>query len=96
VNEYKSKKFYKYCKTHGIHKWLTSSYTTQQSNVAERKDRTIMKMAKSMFKEKKILNNFWCGVVYTTMYLHLNQSRAKAMRNIIPEKAWSGRKTAIK
>nr|CAD1840701.1 unnamed protein product [Ananas comosus var. bracteatus] len=38
---------------------LTTSYTPQQNGVAERKNRNLVEMAKSMLKAKNLSNNFW-------------------------------------
>lgn len=46
--EYTSKEFEEYCKDEGIWKQLTAGYSPQQNGVAERKNRTIVEMARSM------------------------------------------------
>jgi transposase InsO family protein len=50
--EYISNEFQSFCKESGIRKQFTARYTPQQNGVAERKNRTIMEMARSMLKEK--------------------------------------------
>ena len=44
---------------HGIKKELTAGYTPQQNGVVERKNRTIVEMARSMMKEKGLPSEFW-------------------------------------
>ena len=56
--EYTSNTFVNYCRNHGIKKELTASYTPQQNGVAERKNRTIVEMARSMMKEKGLPTEF--------------------------------------
>ena len=56
--EYTSNSFVNYCRKHGIKKELTTSYTPQQNGVAERKNRTIVEMARSMMKEKGLPTEF--------------------------------------
>jgi len=58
VGEYISKKFLRFCRENGIHKRFTSRYTPQQNGVAERKNRTIMDMARSMLKAKHFPNDY--------------------------------------
>ena len=54
--EYVSNEFLNFCKTHGIQKKFTAWYTPQQNGIAERKNRTIMEMARSMLAAKHFPN----------------------------------------
>lgn len=78
----------------GIKRQLTASYTPQQNGVAERKNRTIVEMAKSFLKGKGLPNMFWAEAVATAVYL-FNRSPTKAVKKRIPYKAWSGRKAEV-
>ncbi|KAI3821704.1 hypothetical protein L1987_09276 [Smallanthus sonchifolius] len=57
--EYCSQLFQNCLNDCGIHHQLTTSYTPQQNGVAERKNRTIMEMSRSMLKAKGISNSYW-------------------------------------
>ncbi|RVW38412.1 Retrovirus-related Pol polyprotein from transposon TNT 1-94 [Vitis vinifera] len=57
--EFTSLEFNAFCKTNGISRQLTAAYTPQQNGVAERKNRTIMNMVRSMLSEKQVSKNFW-------------------------------------
>ena len=46
--EYTSREFEEYCKNEGIQKQLTAGYTPQQHGVFERKNRTLVEMARTM------------------------------------------------
>ena len=48
--EYMSNEFMEFCKYHGIKMQFIAHYTSQQNRVAERKNGTIMNMARSMMK----------------------------------------------
>ena len=50
--EFTSNEFNKFCEVHGICRPLIVSRTPQQNGVAERKNRTILIMARSMLKNK--------------------------------------------
>jgi transposase InsO family protein len=50
--KYNSKYFADFCRQHGIIMQTTTKYTPQQNGVAERKNQTIMNMAKSMLKQR--------------------------------------------
>ncbi|KAA0038299.1 integrase [Cucumis melo var. makuwa] len=69
-------------KEQGIHHQMTARMTPQQNGVAERKNRTIMEMARSMLKAKNLQNEFWGDVVECTVYI-LNRAPKKYSRKII-------------
>ena len=92
--EYVSNKFLNFCKEHGIHKQFTTRYTPQQNGIAERKNRTIMEMARSMMKAKHLSNKYWAEAVSCATYI-MNRCPTKSVKNIIPEEAWSGRKHSV-
>eukprot|EP00253_Pinus_taeda_P033255 PITA_33255 len=73
---------------------LRSRYTPQQNGVPERKNRTIMDMARSMLKGKHLPNDYWDEAVNSVAYI-LNRCPTKAVMNRVPEEAWSGRKQGI-
>ncbi|BBG99302.1 zinc ion-binding protein, partial [Prunus dulcis] len=52
--EYTSLEFSKFCEEMGLERQLTIAYSPQQNGVAERKNRTVMEMARTMMHEKKI------------------------------------------
>eukprot|EP00253_Pinus_taeda_P009922 PITA_09922 len=92
--EYISKEFLRFCRENGIHKQFTARYTPQQNGVAERKNRTIMDMARSMLKAKHLPNDYWAEAVNCAVYI-LNRCRTKAVMNRVPAEAWSGRKQGV-
>eukprot|EP00253_Pinus_taeda_P025723 PITA_25723 len=92
--EYISKEFLRFCRENGIHKQFKARYTPQQNGVAERKNRTIMDMARSMLKAKHSPNDYWAEAVNFAVYI-LNRFPTKAVMNRVPEEAWSGRKERV-
>ena len=52
-----------FCKTQGISRQLTAGYSPQQNGVAERKNRTIMNLARSIMVEKEVPKGFWAEAV---------------------------------
>lgn len=66
--EYKSNEFLSYWRENGIKKEFTNSYSPQQNGVAEKKNRTIVEMARSMLKTKSLGNELWIEVVHKSLY----------------------------
>jgi transposase InsO family protein len=92
--EYTSNEFDNFCEVEGVDRQLTVGYTPQQNGVSERKNQTVMEMAKSMLHEKKLPKAFWAEAVYTAVYL-LNRCPTKAVWNMTPIEAWNGRKPSV-
>jgi transposase InsO family protein len=57
--EFLSKLFAGVCEEAGIKRQMTAPYTPQQNGVVERRNRSIMEMARSMLKSMKIPGKFW-------------------------------------
>ncbi|TYK23224.1 integrase [Cucumis melo var. makuwa] len=81
-------------KEQGIHHPMTARMTPQQNGVAERKNRTIMEMARSMLKVKNLPNEFWGDVVACTVYI-LNRAPTKSVPSMTPYEAWCGEKPSV-
>eukprot|EP00253_Pinus_taeda_P028054 PITA_28054 len=92
--EYISKEFLRFCRENGIHKQSTARYTPHQNGVAERKNETIMDMARSMLKAKHLPNDYRAEAVNCAVYI-LNRCPTKAVMNKVSEEAWSGRKQGV-
>ncbi|BBG96481.1 transposable element gene [Prunus dulcis] len=92
--EFTSSEFSKLCEEGGIQRQLTTTYTPQQNGVVERKNRTVVEMAKAMLHEKNMPYSLWAEAVHTAVYL-LNRSPTKALENITLFEAYSGRKPGI-
>ena len=61
--EYVSNEFLNFCMQ------FTARYTSQQNGVAERKNRTIMEMARNMMAAKHFPNEYWGEAVTTAIYI---------------------------
>ena len=92
--EYTSNEFTKFCEDIGMERQLTVSHTPQQNGVAERKNRTIVEMAKSMLHDKKMPQEYWGEAVNTAVYL-MNRHPTVAVQGKTPFEAWSGRKPSV-
>lgn len=92
--EYTSRAFQEFCKENGIKHQLTAAYTPQQNGVSERKNRTILDMARSMLKGKHMPTSFWAEAVACAVYL-LNRCPTKSVRFKTPLEVWNGHKPGV-
>ncbi|KAE8728448.1 hypothetical protein F3Y22_tig00004355pilonHSYRG00008 [Hibiscus syriacus] len=92
--EITSREFQEFCEANGIRRPMTVPRSPQQNGVAERKNRTILDMARSMLKSKKLPKEFWAEAVACAVYL-TNRSPTRNVWGKTPQEAWSGRKPEI-
>jgi hypothetical protein len=75
-SEFKNLQVEEYLKEEGIKHEFSAPYTPQQNGVVERKNRSLIDMARTMLEEYKTLERFWSEVVNTSchainrLYLH--------------------------
>ncbi|KAJ7971537.1 Retrovirus-related Pol polyprotein from transposon TNT 1-94 [Quillaja saponaria] len=92
--EFTSNEFNIFCETQGILRPLTVPRTPQQNGVAERKNRTILNMARFLLKSKNMPKEFWAEAVSCAVYLS-NRCPTKGVENQTPQEAWSGKKPNV-
>ena len=92
--EFVSKEFNSFCDEQGIRRELTAPYSPEQNGVAERKNRTIVEMARCMLKAKGLPDSFWSEAVATAVYV-LNISPTRAVQDVTPFEAWRGKKPRV-
>jgi hypothetical protein len=67
--EYTSKEFIAFCKSTGIRRELTVPHNPQQNGVAERKNRSIEEIVKSLVNDQDLSMFLWGEVAMTTIYV---------------------------
>ncbi|KAK1650001.1 hypothetical protein QYE76_067806 [Lolium multiflorum] len=67
-SEFKNYTLNDFLSDEGIHHQYSAAYTPQQNGVAERKNRTLMDMARSMMAEYKSRYNFWAEAISTACH----------------------------
>ena len=92
--EFNSEEFNDFCELNGIRRQLTAAYTPQQNGVAERKNRAIMNMARSILVERGVPRELWPEAVNWTIYL-LNRSPTIALKDKTPEEAWKNETPSV-
>ena len=92
--EYTSNEFNMFCEDMGITHQLTVSYTPQQNGVAERRNRTLMDMVRSMLSNSTLPISLWSEALKTAVYI-LNRFPSKSVPKT-PFELWAGRKPSLR
>ncbi|XP_022927115.1 uncharacterized protein LOC111434054 [Cucurbita moschata] len=93
--EYTLETFNRFCEETGIEHQLTASYTPQQNDVSERRNRFIMEMTRCMLHEKDLPKRFWGKATNTIMCLQ-NRISTKVVKDPTPFEVWYGYKPSSK
>ncbi|KAL0745047.1 hypothetical protein Bca101_100892 [Brassica carinata] len=81
--EYTSNAFKQHLSQYGILHQTSCPYTPQQNGVAERKNRHLMEVARSMMFHANVPKRFWGDAVQTACYL-INRVPTKILKNLSP------------
>ena len=92
--EYVSIQFDELLKHEGIARQTSTPYTPQQNGVAERANRTIVEMARSMLHSQGLGYEFWAEAVVNAVYTR-NRCPTSALQGMTPQQAWTGMKPSI-
>lgn len=88
--EYCNLEFDAFLQKHGIKRRLTTPHTPQQNGVAERKNRTLVEMARCMMKQAGVPPHFWAEAIYNANYTR-NRCPTSALSGSIPYTVWTGK-----
>ncbi|GJS77358.1 putative ribonuclease H-like domain-containing protein [Tanacetum coccineum] len=88
--EFKSRDFIKLCGSKGIKREYSNVRTPQQDGVAERKNRTLIKAARTMLVDSFLPNTFWAEAVSTACYV-LNMVLVTKPQNKTPYELITGK-----
>ncbi|KFD60695.1 hypothetical protein M514_27126 [Trichuris suis] len=89
--EYVNDHFAQFLTANGIRHERSVPDTPQQNGIAERLNPTIVKKARTMLIDAGLSTDLWAEAIGTANYLR-NRCPTKALRNVRPGEAWSGRK----
>ncbi|MCO5614429.1 hypothetical protein L7F22_068711 [Adiantum nelumboides] len=78
----------------GIKHQCTMPYTPQQNGVAERKNGSLMEMARCMLKAKSLPHKLWMEAVACAAHV-LNRCPTRALKTITPYESWYDRKPSV-
>ena len=83
--EFTSNLFSVFCSDGGIKHYTTTPYSPQQNGVVERRNQTVVEMARCMLKSMQVPSVFWGEAICTAVYV-LNRSPTKTLSNKTPFK----------
>ncbi|KAK1570844.1 hypothetical protein Q3G72_007904 [Acer saccharum] len=91
--EYLSSEFQQYLIDNGIVSQFSAPGTPQQNGVAERRNRTLLDMVRSMLSYSTLPISFWGYALQTAIYI-LNDVPSKSVPKT-PHELWTGRKPSL-
>ncbi|GJZ05039.1 putative ribonuclease H-like domain-containing protein [Tanacetum coccineum] len=92
--EFKNKVMDDFCREKGIRREYSVARTPQQNGVAERRNRTLIKAARTMLADSKLPTTFWAEAVSTTCYVQ-NRVLIVKPHNKTPYELFRGFKPAL-
>lgn len=90
-----NEEFDRFLKEEEIARKFTTPYTPQLNGVAERKNRTFMKMARCMLTQSKLPISFWAEGVATANFVR-NRCITKILTDKTPYELWYGKRPNVK
>ncbi|GJX18289.1 ribonuclease H-like domain-containing protein, partial [Tanacetum coccineum] len=89
-----NKEMNQFCEMKGIKREFSVARTPQQNEVAKRKNRTLIKTARTMLADSKLPTTFWAEAINTACYV---QNRVLVIKphNMTPYERFLGRKPAL-
>ncbi|GJR26267.1 putative ribonuclease H-like domain-containing protein [Tanacetum coccineum] len=92
--KFKNKEMNQFCERKGIKREFSVARTPQQNEVAERKNRTLIKAARTMLADSKLPTIFWAEAVNTACYVQ-NRVLVTKPHKKTPYELFLGRKLAL-
>lgn len=92
--EYCNRKFDEFLRENGIRRRLTVPHTPEQNGVAERKNRTLVDMARCMLIQSKLPRSFWAEAVAAANYIR-NRCCSRTLNGETAFKLWTGKRPTV-
>ncbi|KAL0552306.1 hypothetical protein IC582_011414 [Cucumis melo] len=92
--EFVNNKSNHFCKSEGITRHFTVTYTPQQNGLDERFNRTIMERTRCLLTNASLPLKFWGEAAQTACYL-INRSPSSALNLKTPQKVWIGKAPSL-
>ena len=88
--EYINKDLRTWCLDRGIEIQTTAPYTPEQNGVAERWNKTVVQLARSMIFARDVPNELWPKAMSHATYIW-NRAYSRAVADKTPYEKWSGK-----
>ena len=88
--EYCNRVFDKFLRENGVRRRLTVAHTPQQNGVAERKNRTLVEMARCLLIQTGLCHAFWAEAIAASNYLR-NRCPTTSLKGHTPFEFWNKR-----
>jgi transposase InsO family protein len=92
--EFTARSFADHCTKQGMQRHLTAPYTPEQNGVVERRNQSVMGMARSMMNAMSMSSWFWGETVLTVVFI-LNRSPTQSVEGRTPYEVWHGKKPSV-
>ena len=92
--EFISNEFQAYCEVTGIVRHLTAPYSPQKNGVVERRNRTLMRMTRSILKAMECPNYLWGEAVRHSTYL-IDRVATRVLESMTPYEALKKKKPSV-
>jgi transposase InsO family protein len=92
--EFRNVSFYEFCLEHGIDQQFSAPRISQQNGVAERKNRTLVEMTRTMLDEHRTPMCFWADAISTACYIS-NRIFLCSILHLTPFELRFGRKPSV-
>nr|GEV22123.1 hypothetical protein [Tanacetum cinerariifolium] len=88
--EFRNKEINDFCSRKGIKREFSNARTPQQNEVAERRNKTLIKAAKTMLADAKLPVTFWAEAINTACYVQ-NRVLVNKSQNMTPYELFNGK-----
>lgn len=89
--EFTSNAFIRFCTEHGIRRELANTGSPWENVVVERKNRTVVEMARAMLEHRELPRSLWAEAASTSVHI-INRSPTAALHKTTPYEVYFGRK----
>ena len=93
-SEFKNTRIDELCDEFGIKHQFSAKYTPQSNGLVERKNRTLIDMARSMLSEYNVSHSFWAKAINTACY-YSNRLYCHPLKEKTPYELLNDRKSNI-
>ena len=92
--EFTSNAFIRFCTENGIRRELANTGSPWENGVVERKNRTVVEMARTMLEHRELPRSLWAEAASTSVHI-INRSPTATLHKTTPYEVYFGRKPDV-